>query len=157
VILDSRKQKSLAGVVIDTGTNRRIPKVIWFDVTTGDYEQHLVAPNGHDVLMDEWGKPIVRRGRAVGKLELVPIDQAANIGVFRRPPEKVHQAVQPLSKDEKVAGLEMYKEVYVKVNHEFRRLDRKTVESKWVEYLRKSPFLDNLCLRRNPVPVRVLT
>ena len=152
MILDSRKQKSLSGVVIDTGTGRRIPKVIWFDSTTGDYEYHVPAPNGHDVLIDEYGAVVVRRGRAIGKLELIPLDQAANIGQFKVPPKQVHQTVQPLSKDEKIAGLECYKDVYISVWQDVKRVDRETVNQKWLDYLRKTPFLDSFVLRRRSTP-----
>jgi hypothetical protein len=152
MILDSRKQKDTSGVVIDTGTGKRVPKVIWFDVTTGDYECHVPAPNGHDVLMDEFAQPIIRRGSAVGKLELIPLDQAANLGQFKVPPKKVHQTVQPLSKDEKVAGLELYKDVYITVWQDIRKVDKKTVNEKWLAYLRNTPFLDSLVLRRRSVP-----
>ena len=152
MILDSREQKTVPSVVIDTGTGKRIPKVVWFDSLTGEYEYLVLAPNGHDMLMDEYGKTISRRGRAVGKLELVPIEQAANLGQFKLPPKKVHSPIQPLSKDEKIAGLECYKDVYITVWQDVKRVDRETVNQKWLDYLRKTPFLDSFVLRRRSTP-----
>lgn len=140
-----------AGVLVDGGTNRRIPFAIKADLSSGYYEYLVPAPDGRNVLVDELARPIVRQGRAVGKLVLEPIGKAAALGLYKEPSKKVYSPLQPMTKDEKVAGLEQYKEVYIKVWNELRQVDRREVDAKWAQYLSTNKFLDCMVLKRRHV------
>lgn len=156
MMIDASKTK-LAGVLIDTGTGKRIPFARRFDPETGEYEHFVPAPNGVDILVDDRFVPFIRRGKAVGRLELVPLDDARLLGSDCKP-KKVQGTILPLSRDEKVAGLETYKRVYVQVWSELRGEARKTVDSKWEDFLRNNDFLDEFLipLTKKTVSVRGL-
>jgi hypothetical protein len=143
-----------AGVLIDRGTGRRIPFAVWFDPETGDYEHFQPAANGVDMACDEDWNPIRVRGRAKGKLELVPLGEAAKVGW--KEPAKVRETIK-LTNEDREAGLEQYKKVYVHVWQD-RGEARRIVDDRWEEYLRKSSFFDDLILKRlKRKPVRIHT
>ncbi len=151
MILDARSKEKPAGVLVDLGTGLRIPFARKVDFERGTYEHLVPAPNGVDVLVDEYGKPLVRQGRAVGRLELVPLDKAATIGAAP-PPQKVYSPIEPLSADQKIDGLEQYKRVYVEV-WQWRGESRKCADERFhAEFLRKNSFLDAFVIRRKVVP-----
>ena len=152
MLLDARQPEKPAGVLIDTGTGKRIPFARKVDYDTGDYEYLAPAPNGTDIMVDPYTRaPVVRRGKAVGRLELVPFDKAAAIGCG--PPKKVPCRIEPLTKDEKIAGLEQYKKVYIEVWQGIRGESRRCVEERFTDYLgaEAMAFLDCFRLRTRPV------
>lgn len=133
------------GIVVDRGTGKRIPFVRWFDAETGEYEAFQPTADGlHYWCEEDCVTPIVVRGRAVGRLELVPIEQAHAFGVVE--PEKKQSAVQPGTID-RVAGLEVYKKVYSEV-WRWRGESRRVVADRWDEFLTKNDFLDCFILKR---------
>lgn len=158
MLIDSRKPigntgQRPSGVVIDHGTGKRIPFVIWCDFATGDYEAHVPAANGVDVMVDAYTRvPFVRKGKAVGKLELVPFAKAAAIGCTA--PKKVVQIIQPMTKDERINGMEEYKRVFKEV-WKWRGNSERVVNSQWDNFLMNSDFLDDFCLRRTVIPTGV--
>ena len=143
MIVDARETRS-PGVVIDTGTGKRIPFVRKADFETGEYEALAVAPNGVDYLADEDGKVVVVRGRAVGKLELVPLERAKDLG---RKPVKVESPIEPMTADEKREGLDQYRRTYFDVWRWRGEADR-CVHSRWEEFLQQNDFLDCFVLKR---------
>lgn len=153
MILDARAPDKPAGVLIDTGTNRRIPYARRANFDTGEYEALVEGPEPDSVIVgdDDREEPVVVRGRAVGKLKLVPLEQAHAFGLEVEP-RKVRQTVLPMTADQRIAGLEQYKQVYVKVWNELRRESRRCVDDRWAEYLSKSDFLDAYVLKRRIVP-----
>lgn len=156
----TNKQGHPAGVLVDTGTMKRIPFPRKVDMATGEVEYLVPAANGVDVLVDPYTRaPYVRKYKAVGKLVLEPYAKADKLGV--PPPRKVEGEVQPMTAGEKVAGLEQYKTVYFKVWNEMRHEARRCVDGRWEDYLTKSgamDFLDQFVgIRSRPVPVRILT
>ncbi len=153
MILDARAPEKPAGILIDTGTNRRIPYARTVDFDNNTYEALATAPNGIDYLCDERMQLVILKGKAVGQLKLVPLDHAEQLGV-KKEPEKVSSPIQPLSADIKLQGLESYKEVYFKVWNGIRGESNRCVASRFDEYLKKSDFLDTFCVRRRSVPVR---
>lgn len=137
-----------AGVVIDHGTGQRIPFVRWYDSDTGEYEAIRVASNGVDYACDDKWKPITYRAKAVGRLELVPWNDAVKVGLIPEP-KKV--------KDERPnirEGLETYQKLFVEV-WQFRGESRRVVDERFDTYLRQNNFLDHLILRRRPVTTTI--
>lgn len=158
MILDSRvpvpgTKVPPAGVVYDHGRACRVPFVIWFD-SEGNYEQHIPAPNGVDVICEPGThRPYVRRGKAVGRLELLPFGKAELLGPNVEPPKRVEQTVQPLTKDEKVAGMQEYQKLFSTV-WRWRGESDKAVNQRWLDYLRDSEFLGEFVLKRRSYPTR---
>ena len=138
MIFDS-KDKNLAGVLVDRGTGQRIPFARWFDTDTGDYEAYD-TPDGRDILRDELGVPQTKRGRAVGKLELLTMQDAVDLRLLVTTP-KIAKTI------DNAAGLEQYKRVYFDV-WQWRGEARRCVNDHWSEYLAQSDFLDDLVIRR---------
>jgi len=122
-----------------------------FDTETGEYEYLQPAPNGVDVLCDELDQPIVVKGKAKGKLELVPLDGAAQFGF--RLPQRVKSPIQPMTVEQKIDGLDTYKRVYTQV-WQWRGESRRCVDTRWADYLAQSDFLDCFVLKRRLVPVK---
>lgn len=150
MILDAQTPQKPAGVVFDHGTGKRIPFVIRCDFATGDYEAHVPAPNGMDVIVDPYTRrPVVRKGKAVGRLELIPFGKTHKMGVA--PPKKVVAAVQPMTKDEKIAGMDQYKKCYFEV-WRWRGDSERVVMNKWIEELKQSDFMDCFVLQKTMKP-----
>ena len=133
------------GVLVDRGTGRRIPFATWFDAETGEYEAIRATPDGRHYAVDENENAVLYRGRAVGKLELLPLAQAHQFGWQEA--VKVPSGRIRLTVDEKEAGLQQYKEVYVKV-WQFRGEARRVVDDRWENYLRDNAFFDDLIITR---------
>lgn len=145
MLLDANAPARPAGVLVDHGTGKRIPYARKANLETGEYEAFVLAPNGTDILCDENRQPIVRKGQAVGRLELVPFGDARLLGTDLQP--KVSEfLVQPMGKDEKIAGLETYKRCFVQVFNELRGEARKTVDSRWEDFLKTNDFLDEFVI-----------
>ena len=145
-----------AGVLVDLGTMKRIPFPRKVDMETGEVEYLVPAANGVDVLVDPYTRaPYVRKYRAVGKLVLEPMAKANRMGVA--PPQKVESVIQPMTKEEKVAGLEQYKVIYHKVWNEMRGESRRCVDARFQDYLTRTGvmgFLDQFMgLKSRPVAV----
>lgn len=151
MILDARSPEKPAGVLIDTGTGKRIPFARNVNFVTGEYEYLAPAPNGVDILVEPYSRrPIVRKGKAVGKLELVPFQRAVSLGCAA--PKRVVSVIQPMTKDEKIAGLEQYKKLFYDV-WRWRGDAARSVDPRWEEYLMNTDFLDCVVLKRKVVPV----
>ena len=141
-----------AGVLVDLGTGKRIPFPRKVDMATGDVEYLVPAANGVDVLVDPYTRaPYVRKYKAVGKLELVPMGRADKLGI--KPPQKVESPILPMTKEEKVAGLEQYRSLYFKVWNEIRGDSSRVVDTRWEDYLKTNTFLDDFVLKRRFVSV----
>lgn len=139
-------QMKPAGVLIDTGTGKRIPFAVWADMETGEYEALTPAPNGVDYHCDlETGEPLRYRGRARGRLELVSAEGARDLAP---PPRKVTGVIEPMSPEQKRHGVEQYKRVYFEV-WQFRGESKRVVDTRFADYLAKSNFLDAFVLRRH--------
>lgn len=135
-----------AGVLYDHGTGQRIPMARAFNSETGEWEALTPAPNGVDYVCDaETGAPIIRRGRSKGRLELVPIGQAATIGVPPPKPQPVTPP-KPLSVEERRDGLECYRKVHREV-WQGRGDSKRVVDSKFQAYLMQHDFLDAYIFR----------
>lgn len=143
----------VGGVLFDHGTGKRIPFARRFDPLTGEWEGYWPAPNGVDVLGDDCGQPIVRRGKAKGKLELIPMGKAAALGQAPVKPQVQQRAVRPMTKDEQLDGLETYKKAYQEVWHGFRGEAKRCVQDRWQEFLAKSDMFDSFILAKTVVPV----
>lgn len=122
-----------AGILIDRGTGRRIPLARWFDEETGEWEAFAEAPNGA-VRCDEQGRPILRRGRAVGRLELVPLGKA-----------KLLPGPPPTPAAE---GLASYQRLYFEV-WQWRGEAQRCVNGRWIDFLKQNEFLDAFVIRRS--------
>lgn len=149
-----------AGVLVDLGTMKRIPFPRKVDMDTGEVEYLVPTANGTDVLVDPYTRaPYVRKYKAVGKLVLEPYHKADKLGV--PPPRKIEGIVLPMTKEEKVAGLEEYKKVYFKVWNGMRSESLRCVDDRFGDYLRKTgamDFLDQFMgIRSRPVPVTIAT
>ena len=153
MMLDARTS-GLHGVLYDTGTGKRIPFARRYDPDTGEYEHFLPAPNGVDVIGDDCGVPLLRRGKARGKLVLLDDGKAAHLGVKPAPAKVVPQTVEPMTAEERIEGLEVYKRCYFQVNNEFRGEAKRNVNDKWQEYLKGTGFLDHFLLTKVTVPIR---
>lgn len=129
-----------AGILVDLGTGRRIPFAVWFDTETGDYEAHEATADGRSMLAaEDCVTPLgTFRGRAVGQLKLVPMENAKLLGATPTPRAK---------RVEKAEGLERYKRVYFEV-WQFRGEAKRTATSRWADYLLRDGFLDDLVIRR---------
>lgn len=121
-----------AGVLIDQGTGQRIPLARWFDDETGEWEAFVPAPNGA-VRLDDDGRPLLRRGRAKGRLVLVPVGKAKVLPAPERPAL--------------AEGLAVYQRVYFDV-WRFRGEAKRCVGDRWREFLAKNDFLDCFVVRR---------
>ena len=137
-------------MLFDHGTRKCIPFAVWFDAETGEYEHLQAASNGIDIAGDEGLRPIHVKGKAVGKLELLSLEKAHELGW--REPAVVHERVK-LTDAQRQAGLEQYKKVYVHV-WQTRGDARKIVDERWAEYLRKNSFFDDLALKLKRKMVR---
>lgn len=136
-----------SGVVFDHGTGKRIPFVTWFDAETGEYEQHIPAANGVDVLVHPITRiPYRRKGKATGRLELIPITQAHLFNAA--PPQKVVQRIQTITYDQKLEGMKQYKSLFYKVE-EIRGNSQRVTNGKWDDFLLNNSFLDDFVLRRH--------
>lgn len=131
--LDARSPNKPAGVLVDRGTGKRIPFARWFDDETGEYEALQATADGKDILCEEDGSPIVVRGRAVGRLELVPVAGAAPIG--QRPPKRVD------------GGTEVYKKLYFDV-WALRGESKRCTSVRFEEYIKKAKFLDDFMVKK---------
>lgn len=140
----------LSGVLVDSGTGRRIPFPVWFDPDTGEYEAIKVAANGVDMACDEDYRSITYRARAQGQLKLLPFGQAASIGQAP-PPKQVVDAA--FTAERRMAGLEQYKRVYHEV-WRWRGESRRAVDDRWDDFIAQSDFLDHFVLRRRSSTVR---
>lgn len=152
MILDARAPEKPGGVLVDRGTGKAIRFARKFDTATGEWEAFQVAPDGESILCTEDHTPIVIRGKAVGKLELVPLEKAHVFGLKEKQ-ERVFSPIQPMSADQKLDGLEQYKAIYTKVWNEMRGESRRCVDDRWAQFLEKSDFLDSFILKRRSVPV----
>jgi hypothetical protein len=133
VRIDARQ--GVRGVLIDRGTGRRIPLARWYDPETGEYEAFAEGPGG-TVRLDDKGQPVIVRGRAVGRLELVPQGSAWS------PPKPPAPTVTPPAE-----GLVQYQRVYFEVWNR-RGEARKCIQGRWREFLQKNDFLDTFVIRR---------
>lgn len=148
MILHAKQPEKPRGVLVDKGTGRRIPFARSCNMETGEYEAFQPTADGTDIIVDAQDrKPIVVKGKAVGKLELVPLERAHQFG--RKKPELVKSDIQPMTADEKREGLEQYKGVFIKVWAEARGEARKTVDHRWGEFIQKNSFLDAFVIRRS--------
>lgn len=152
MLLDARAPEKPGGVLVDHGTGKAIRFARKFDTDTGQWEAFAVAPDGESILCTEDHKPIVIRGRAVGRLELVPLEKAHVFGLKDKP-ELKHSPIRPMDASQKRDGLEQYKALYVKVWNEMRGESRRCVDDRWEAFLRTSDFMDDFILRRF-VPVK---
>lgn len=151
MILDARMPEKPAGVLIDHGTGRRIPFARTVDFSTGEYTYLCPAPNGVDILVDPYTRrPFVRKGKAVGRLELVPFEKAAAIGC--KAPEKVESNIQPMSPDERIEGMRQYQRCFMDVE-KWRGNSRRVIDTKFEEFCKQSSFLDSFVIRRT-VPTK---
>lgn len=150
-LVDSRSPDQPRGVLIDRGTNKRIPLAIWFDPETGEYEAYKAAPNGHDILVGNDERPVKYKGKSKGKLELLATGQARLLGHAAMPPRKVKEVIEPAIDEE--AGLEIYKKCYIEV-WSWRGMPRRSIDDRWSDYLSKTDFLDSFILKRRIVPTR---
>lgn len=153
MILDAKAPEKPAGIVVDTGTGKRIPFVRKFDTDTGEYEAFCPTADGKDILLDEHWKPILLKGKAIGKLVMVPMDQASLLGA--EPPQKKQSPIQPLSPEQKLDGLEQYKKVFFEV-WSYKGQSKRCTNDRWDNYLstlRDNSFLDAFVIRRRTMPV----
>jgi hypothetical protein len=125
-----------SGVLMDTGTGKRIPFAFEFDTDTGEYQAFKPSPDGNDILIDDNRKPIIIKGKAVGEMKLVPLDGAAVVG---RPARKV---------PDKVTGYETYKKLFFDVWADVRGEAKRSVSDRWDSFLQTNDFLDCFVLRR---------
>lgn len=132
-----------AGVLLDHGTGKAIRFAVWYDAESGDYEAIHIASNGVDMACDEDYKLLRYQGKAVGKLELIPLNRASDLGVE---PQKVIEP-ERLTVQQKEQGIEDYRKLYYGVWGK-RGYAPKTVDSKWVDFVSKSSFLDSLIIRK---------
>jgi len=146
--LDARQPEKPAGILIDHGTGRRIPFARWFDSQTGQFEAFVMASNGVDIACDENYRPLVIKGKAVGRLELIPIGNAAQFG-FEEPKKVIEQ---PLTVEQKQEGLDQYKKLYLTV-WRWRGESGRVALTRWEEFLQQNDFLDHLVIKRRVVPV----
>ena len=135
-----------AKVLVDRGTNCRIPFAIWYDPATGDYEHFKLASNGVDMAADDDWNPIRVRGKAIGALVLVPLGDSHQFG-YREPVKIKEKALPKLSLEQRHAGLDQYRKVYTQV-WQFRGESRRAVDERWEQYLKENVFFDSLMLRR---------
>ena len=142
------KRDGTKGILVDTGTGKRIPFAISANFEDGTYEHWVASADGRSILCadDAMKKPMRTSGKAVGKLVVVPLDQAEHLGAPA--PPRVYSPIAPISQGEIKAGIDMYREVNVQVD-QFRGLSRKCAESKFAEKLRKSSFLDHYIVGRS--------
>lgn len=147
MLLDARTPEKPAGILIDKGTGRRIPFARTVDFDKGTYEALQATADGKDYLCDD-NNPIVVRGRAVGELELVPIENASSLGV--EPPKKVNGTILPMTADQRIEGLHQYKRIFSLVWNQ-RGEAMRCVNDRFEEYLRTTTFLDCFVLKRRSV------
>lgn len=147
MILDARQPERPAGVLYDHGTGKRVPFARKVDFETGEYEAIVPSPDGQNYSCDEDGSLRIVRGHAVGKLELVPFEQAKHLGRMPKP-ERWASAIEPMTADQKRDGLRQYQEVFVKVNREVRHKTKAKVEDEWARFLRDNSFLDEFVIKR---------
>jgi len=62
MIIDAKAPEKPAGVVVDTGTGRRIPFVRKYDTETGEYEAIEATADGKNYRLDKNGKASVIKG-----------------------------------------------------------------------------------------------
>lgn len=154
MILEATQKEQPAGILIDTGTNKRIPFARKANFDTGEYEAFAVAPDGESILADEQWKPVIIKGRAVGKLQLVPFNDAAQFGW--KPPQLKQSPIQTLPADLKLDGLERYKKAYFEVWNGHRQEAKKCVADRWdnkLDTLKGLEFLDTFVLKRRTLGV----
>jgi hypothetical protein len=135
-----------AGVLFDHGANAPIRFAVWFDAETGAYEALKVASNGVDIACDSDYKAIRYRGRAKGRLELVPFGDARLLG--RVPVKTKEEIATPLPQGAKEQGLDDYKRLYFTVWNQ-RGESLKCIDDRWLAFLKENSFLDHLCLRKS--------
>lgn len=145
MLLDARQPEKPSGILVDHGTGKRIFKPRRVDFSSGEYEAFAAAPNGKDILVGDDDRPVVVRGKSVGRLELVPIGSAHQFGVEK--PKLTKSDVQPLSADQCLEGLEQYKKVYREVWC-WRGESNRCVDDRWHQFLKTNDFLDSFMLRR---------
>jgi hypothetical protein len=147
MILHAKAPEKPAGILIDSGTGKRIPFGITVDLSTGEYEHYAASPDGKSILCSDYAlkRPIRLRGKAVGKLSLVPLDHAAQLGAPA--PPRVYSPIAPISQGEIVEGLQMYEQVHSQV-WQFRGESRRCAKSRFADKLRQSSFLDHYILGR---------
>lgn len=133
----------VAGVLFDRGTGRAIRFARWFDAETGEYEAIRVASNGVDMACDDDYKVLRYRGKAVGRLELVPLSRGALLGVE---PEKKVEPMR-LTVQEKEQGVEDYRKLYYGVWGR-REEAKRSIDERWVRFVQGSSFLDGLILKK---------
>lgn len=142
-----------AGVLVDLGTNKRIPFPRKANMETGEVEYLVPAANGTDILVDPYTRaPYVRKYKAVGKLKLLPLDGADRLGIG--PPKKVESPILPMTKDEKIGGMEQYRKLFHEV-WKWRGESTRAVDPRWEEFLKTSEFLDEFCLKRTFVTTTI--
>jgi len=124
------------GILVDRGPNRRIPLARWYDPATGEYEAFVEGPGG-TVRRGDDGQPQVVRGRAQGKLELVPLGSA-----WQPAPPPAPKGTPPAE------GLAQYQRVYFEVWNR-RGEAKKCIRDRWQEFLRQNDFLDAFVIRRS--------
>lgn len=143
------------GVVIDTGTGKRIPFVRWCDLETGEYEAIRATADGQDYALTEDARLSIIRDKAVGKLKIVSTKEAALLG---HKPKPVVSPITPVTKEQKLEGLRQYKEMaFVPVRRwrgESRRSAEQSFERVLAEYKDEdfgADLFDFMLLRRTTV------
>lgn len=153
--VDHRDFAGQEGYVVDTGTNKRIPFCTRFNNDTLEYEAHLATPDGKNYQVDEDYRLITITGKAKGRMRFVPFGEAEALGETETPQaDRIKQTIPTISPEQKLAGLEQYKQVYTEV-WQWRGESRRTVDDRWGQFLADNDFLDALCLKHRPVPVTI--
>jgi hypothetical protein len=137
------------GVLWDHGAGKAIRFAISADLQSGEYEAIKVHANGRDYACDENYKAIRYKGRAVGRLEIYPLDRAATLGI--PPAKEVETIATPLPPGAVQQGIEDYGRLYKEIR-QFRGDSRRCAETAWDKYLDANPFLDSLVIRKRTIP-----
>jgi hypothetical protein len=136
-----------AGVLYDHGAHKPIRFAIWYDVATGEYEAWQVASNGKDIACDKRYRGIKYRGKAKGRLELIPLNAATP--VLGPEPEKRLDLLSSrrLSIQQREQGVEDYRRLYGEVwGH--RGEAHRCIDERWLAWVQKSSFLDSLIIKK---------
>ena len=149
IILDAKRDRC-PGVLYDHGTGKRVPFARKINFQTGEVEHLVPAANEVDIAVDPYTRgAYVRKYKAKGKLELIPFGKADKLGVA--PPKKVEGRIEPLTKEEKVEGLDRYKKVFFEV-WQWRGNSDRVVDPQWQQYVKElqdNDFLDSFVIRRH--------
>ena len=146
MLLPVNKKGLPAGVLIDHGNGRRIPFARRVNFATGEYEHLVPSPDGHDVMIDPiTRKTLVRRGKALGRLELAEMGKAKLLGPGASPPKPVPCSIEVVTEDQIKQGREQYGELF-RWARRFWGESKRAANDSWEEFMRSSDLMTGYLL-----------